>query len=239
MRKLVWFGAAGAALALAACSAPPPPPPPPPPPAPVVLVIPPRPMPPAGATASLAIPTVGTDGLHHTPLSGQAEGLKLWNLRSAFNVAALNCSGPQYAELTPAYSAFLKKQARALTLANKAVDTEFRQRDGKAFLHQREAYLTQLYNFYAFPPTLPAFCDEALDISRDSAGIAAKDLPAFADRHLGHVSRLYEAFYAAYDRYRADLAAWEAKYGAAAAAASSAAVVPGPAVASAREASRP
>ena len=77
-------------LALAACAAPPPPPPPPPPPAPAAVVIPPRPVPPSGAVATMTIPQLGPAGVRQTVNAGVSTNQTVWNVRSAFDVAALN-----------------------------------------------------------------------------------------------------------------------------------------------------
>ncbi|HWU03379.1 MAG TPA: hypothetical protein VN222_11635, partial [Novosphingobium sp.] len=183
-----------------------------PPPKPVV-VIPPRPTPPNGSTLNVAIPAVGADGVRHTILVDSLDAQRVWNLRSAFNVAALNCTAPQYGEIIPAYSAFLKKHAKALNVANRGVDAVFRKKYAKGFVAERERYMTQVYNYFAYPPTLPQFCASALEMSRESGAVASKDLPEFSERSFTHFIAVYEDFYRAYEKYRADLADWEAHYG--------------------------
>ena len=202
-------------LALAACGAPPPPPrpTPPPPPPPEVVVIPPRPHAPFGAAANVTVPAVGPDGVRHTILVDSADAQLVWNLRSAYNVAALNCVGPRFGEIADHYRVFLKAHTRALTQANAGVDANFRAKYGKGFVVHRETYMTQVYNYFAFPPTLPNFCESALAMSRESAGLTAKDLPEFSKRSFAQFTRVYEDFYSAYEKYLADLAEWDAKYG--------------------------
>lgn len=201
-------------LALAGCGAPlTPPPPPPAPPAPPLVVIPPRPSAPFGAPGNVTVPGIGADGLRHTILIDSADAQLVWNLRSAYNVAALNCVGPRFGEIADHYRAFLKNHARALTQANAGVDANFRAKYGKGFVARRETYMTQVYNYFAFPPTLPNFCESALAMSRESASVTARDLPEFSKRSFVQFARVYEEFYSAYEKYRADLAEWEAKYG--------------------------
>ncbi len=200
---------------LAACSSPPPPapPPPPPPPPPPVIIIPPKPTPPGGATPNAVIPVIGPDGVRHTILVDTVEAQRVWNFRSAWNVAALTCTDPQYAEITTSYSAFLKKHAKALTLANRSVDTLFRKKFGKPWLKERETYLTSLYNYFAYPPTLPNFCAAALTVAHESGTVTDKELPAFAATAFTGFAKVYEDFYVSYEKYRNDLAEWQAKYG--------------------------
>jgi len=212
-RIIVKVGVAVAALsALASCgpqSAPPPPPPPPPPP---VVYIPPRPLPPLGASAALAVPAVGLNGVRQTVNAGISPTQATWNVRSAFNVAALNCQRPEHAEILTAYKAFLKAHKTGLAKINHAVDGEFRKKFGAAFIRPREAYMTQVYNYYAFPPTVSRFCDAALLMARESQSLKSAELNAFSARNLAMLDTVFENFFRSYEQYRADAAAWDAKY---------------------------
>lgn len=198
---------------LAACgpkSTPAPPPPPPPPP---VVYVPPRPLPPLGAAAALAIPGVGADGVRQTVNAHVLPAQAVWNLRSAYNVAALNCQRPEHADILVGYKKFLKANAKALTAANRGVDADFRKRYGAAFIRPREAYMTQVYNYYAFPPTLPGFCDAALVMARESVTLKPSELTAFSARNLAMLDTVFENFFRSYETYRAQAAAWDTKYG--------------------------
>ena len=180
---------------------------------PVAEVVPPRPTPPFGALPNLAVPAVGADGVRATVNAHLSEAQTLWNMRSALNVAALNCNGPRYAALVPAYRQFLKRHRAVLSAANKAVDGEYQARFGKQFVTQRESYETQVYNYFAFPQTMSDFCDAALAISSSVGAVTPTELPAFSRQSLPTVEAVFERFYAAYDQYRGALAAWEARYG--------------------------
>jgi hypothetical protein len=104
----------------------------------------------------------------------------VWNLRAAYNVAALNCNGPAYVEIADNYRAFLKSHAKPLARANAGVDATFKAKYGaKDYIRTRETYMTQVYNYFAYPPTLTHFCDAALVMSRESAAIKAADCPIF------------------------------------------------------------
>lgn len=214
-RRKAMIGAASLAAALvAACgpkSAPPPPPPPPPAPPPVVY-IPPRPLPPLGASAGLFVPPVGPDGVRQTVNAKLTPAQTIWNIRSAYNVAALNCLKAEHAEILTNYKTFLKTHAKGLKAANSAVDGDFRKRYGAAFIRPREAYMTQVYNYYAYPATLEAFCDAATVMARDSATVKPAELAAFSHRSMVTLETVFETFFRAYEQYRADVAAWDAKY---------------------------
>lgn len=200
--------AAGLA-ALAACSQKAPLPPAPPPP---VVVVPPQPQPPSGASTNLAVPPVDAFGVRRTVNAGISSAQTTWNLRSAYNVAALNCLQPQHAQIVVNYRTFLKANAKRLTAVNKTVDDEFKARFGPRFIAPREAYMTQVYNYFALPPTLPAFCDAALAMSNEAASVTPAQLDAFAARSLPALEGVFLQFYRSYEQYRDDLSAWQAKY---------------------------
>ena len=205
----------GAIAALSGCGAPPPPPPAPPPPPPVVQeVIPPRPTPPDHASASLLTPPLGADGLRQSVNRGISPGQALWNLRSAWNVAALDCPQPQYVAIQDGYRQFLKANGRALTATNKKIDAEFRAKYGAGYVTQREAYMTGVYNHFALPPTMGHFCDAVAAVQRDAAGVKPADLANFAVNELPSIEVVFDQFFDQYDKYRADAAAWDARYAA-------------------------
>ena len=213
VKKVLLAGFVAAAIsAVAACAPkPPPPPPPPPPPAPVVY-IPPRPLPPLGAAAGLAVPPLGPNGVRMSVNAGITPAQTLWNLRSAYNVAALNCLNPEHADILVGYKKFLTANKKALAAANKAVDGEYRKRFGTDWIRPREAYMTQVYNYFAYPATVSKFCDAALVMARESMLVKPADLPSFAERNLAFLDGVFKQFFLTYEQYLADAAAWDAKY---------------------------
>lgn len=212
MKKALFTGVVALAIgAVAACAPKPPPPPPPPPPAPVVY-IPPRPLPPLGAAAGLTVPPLGPDGARVTINSGITAAQTLWNLRAAYNVAALNCLNPGHADILAGYKKFLTAHKKALATANKAVDSEYKQRFGTNWIRPRESYMTQVYNYYAYPATVTKFCDAALVMARESMAVKSADLPMFAQRNLAFLDTVFHQFFLAYEQYLADAKAWDDKY---------------------------
>lgn len=188
------------------------PPPAPPPPPPVVVYIPPRPTPPLGAAPSTLIPPLGPDGIRQTINLGITPNQTVWNLRSAYNVAALNCQKSEHGEILVGYKLFLKRHRIGLARANAGVSADFRRRSGAGFLRLREAYLTKVYNYYAFPPTLAGFCDAAVAMAIESKTVKPAGLTAFAARSLAALDKVFDSFFTGFDQYRADAAAWDAKY---------------------------
>ncbi|WP_156424985.1 hypothetical protein [Novosphingobium fuchskuhlense] len=240
--------AAALALALASCggSEPPPvqlPPPPPKPAPPPPPPPPPKPVPPAGASDNIAIPPLDANGLRQSVNRGISPAQMLWNLRSALNVAALNCGSPKHAEILPRYKLFLKAYGKTLMAANRKVDAEFKARYGAKFTAPREAYMTSVYNHFALPPVMNEFCNAALAVTGDLAEqtpalpsapaprtarakaaalktgapaiatLKPAELEAFAVRSLPNIEVVYDDFYRRYEKYRLDLAEWNAKYG--------------------------
>lgn len=187
-------------------------PPPPPPAPPPVVYIPPRPRPPLNASPVFVPPPLGLDGTRQTVNTAISPLQTTWNMRSAYNVAALNCLRPEHAEILTGYKRYLKIYKVGLLRANRGVDTEFRKRNGAAFIRPREAYMTKVYNFYAFPPTLNNFCDAALVVARESMTLKPIDLPAFSQTSIVKLDAVFANFFTAYEQYRADAAAWDVKY---------------------------
>lgn len=187
-----------------------------PPPPPAAIVIPPRPMPPMGAQANMMIPVLAANGARVTVNSGISQAQALWNLRSAYNVAALNCMGPDHGPILAGYKVFLVRHAKALAATNKAVDKEFAKRygAGRSGIKARETYQTQVYNFFALPPVVPSLCNAMIALSAELEAQPANQLDSIAVADLAKAEAPYMEFFNSYEQYRADLAAWEARYGA-------------------------
>lgn len=191
-----------------------PPPPPPAPPAPRIVYVPYPPTPPNYAAPTMGIPPMGADGLRVSVNRGISPAQITWNLRSAYNVGALSCSDPKHAEIVVSYRAFLKAYSKTLTAVNRKVDAEWRGKYGAKFIKPREKYMTEVYNHFASPPTLPAFCDAILAVSKDAKLIKKPaTLDGFALASLPSIEIVFDDFFKRFDAYRVDLAAWEAKWG--------------------------
>lgn len=211
-RPILAATAVGLIVLLSSCAAPPPPPPPSVAPPPVVR-IPPRPYPPMGAPAGLAIPPPQADGTRFTVNSNLTTAQTVWNLRSAYNVAALNCLKSKHTAILSGYSSFLKTHAKTLKAVNRDLDRKFRAAHRSKYIRMREAYQTRVYNFFALPPVIPALCDAALALSQDLVMVAPGQLEGFAPTALARFDGVYQKFFASFDQYKADLAAWEERYG--------------------------
>lgn len=211
MMRLVGALSAATLAALAGCAKPPPPPPPPPP----VVVIPPMPTPPMNAPVNMTIPPLDAAGVRHTVNYGISTSQAVWNLRSAYNVAALTCIEPQFAPILDGYKRFLKVYAKSLDNANKEIDASFKsQFPGRAGIVARESYQTQVYNFFSLPPVDSGFCKAAMEVSTELATVDATQFEAYSFGGLAKLEAPFKDFFNVYEQYKADLAAWQARYGA-------------------------
>lgn len=186
---------------------------PPPPPAPKMVVVAWKPIPPEWAAPNTQVPPLLPDGLRQSVNRNISPSQITWNLRSGYNVAALNCLNPKHAEILVNYRTFLKAHAKTLKAVNAKVDAEWRAKYGAGFIKPREKYMTEVYNHFAIPPTLPAFCDAALVMSREAKLVKSADLNAFAARSLPNLEIVFDDFFKRFDQYRLDMAAWENRWG--------------------------
>lgn len=213
-RRLKLLAGSAMALTFAVVSGCAPKPAPPPPPPPVVVVIPPMPTPPMGAPLDMPVPPIDAAGNRHTVNSGISTAQAVWNLRSAYNVAALNCVEAQYTPILDGYKRFLKVYAKQLNTANKQVDASFHTiQAGRAGTVARESYQTQVYNFFSLPPVDANFCQAAMEVSNELLTIDPSQFEAYSFSGLAKLEAPFKSFFDAYDRYKTDLAAWQSRYG--------------------------
>lgn len=201
-----------ATIILVACAAPPPPPPPPPPPAPVAVAPPRMPTPPGGAMLAMAIPPLRPDGLRQTPNRDLGELETLWHLRSALNVAALNCQDTTHFRIADDYNKFLTVHRKALDSANRAIEDKYRREFGRDSRRVRDTHSTQVYNFFSLPPVKTEFCDAALVLGEEASVIPSDELVPFAARALPQLEGVFDRFFTAYENYQRDLTQWIALY---------------------------
>ncbi|MBD2842486.1 hypothetical protein IB285_09480 [Erythrobacter sp. KMU-140] len=161
------------------------------------------------------IPQRGADGMHMTVHRNVSDDEKVWHFRSAWNVAALNCTAPQYQPILDGYSAFIKDHARTLKRINDRIDRGYRQQASsrRQAVRAREAQMTSVYNYWALPPARAGFCRAALDMSNQAMAAPPSDPVAFAMANFDTLEAPFEKFFADYQEYRRLSADWDAKYG--------------------------
>ena len=207
--KVLRNSAVAGAIAVSACTPPPPPAPPPPP---VQAAFPARPIAPGYAQDNLKLPLSDAFGNRQTVNSGLTSAQTTWNLRSAYNVAALNCLSPEHAAMVDRYSDFLKAHARELSATNRALDSEFRQKYGPGYKDVRDRYMTQVYNYFALPPALPRFCAAAFAVSGDLMAVPKGSLDVAAAAALPKLEQVFQTFFDEYEAYTIAASAWDARY---------------------------
>ncbi len=176
-------------------------------------MIPPKPIPPDGAAPNLVTPEVAADGFRESVNRKVSVNQIVWNLRSAYTVAALDCQSPRNAAILPHYRAFLQRNAKVLKSVYNNMDHEFREKYGRGGETLRDDYLTVLYNHYALPPTKTEFCDVVDQTMQEGDGVAPEELGTFAQTKVPVIEKVFDDFYDRYDKYRNALAEWEEKYG--------------------------
>ncbi len=165
----------------------------------------------------MTIPPIDANGVRQTVDTGLDDNETIWNVRSVWNVAALNCLSDQYEKpILQGYSAFLKKNAKKLTAVNIALDKKYATAAGSVASGRkaREVHMTQVYNYFATPAAIGNMCNVALAVSNEWLQSPPSDLSAFAAATLPRFEAVYLDFFNGYDRYRAESAAWDAKWGA-------------------------
>ncbi len=219
--KLIAFTSVACAL-LAACGpteppAPTPPPPPPPPP-PVVEVesVPYRPLPPRGAAYQMEVPTQNAAGEWLTINYGLGEDETVWHFRSGWNVAALNCLGPQDEIITSAYGDFLRGFPNGLRSTNSRLDQQYRREhsSSRAAIRAREQHSTRVYNYFALPGARADLCAAARQIATEFGSYEGRDVKALAALYLPVLEQAYIRFFSEYAEYQRLSADWDRQYGA-------------------------
>ena len=104
----------------------------------------------------------------------------IWQVRSALNVAALNCRKQSHAAITSNYNLMLKRQRAVLAAAYAAEQDVFRRDFGKRWQSAHDAHATRTYNLFAQQSLQPRFCDLATRISARASSVEETAFPAFA-----------------------------------------------------------
>ena len=192
-------------------------------PKPTVVPATPRPTPPNGTASNLVIPPVGADGSYATINRGIGADETVWHLRSALNVAALNCRGTQGLAIVAGYTDLLDNQRKPLKAAYAA------SAKAQSSAAKFDAHVTRVYNFFAQPPAQQDFCRIAQTVVVEANATSPADFKSFAARALPRLETPFTDFYRRYDDYRRDLAAWAARNSAGAPQTQLAAATPAPA----------
>lgn len=182
-------------------------------PPPLVTVPPLRPAPPFGASLETLVPGRDALGGRQTVNSGITTPQAVWNLRSAWNVAALNCIEPRYASIIDGYRMLLENNDSSLTALNRSLDAQYRGEFGREANAVRDRYSTQVYNYFALPPAQTYFCEAVLATSGRYNAAPPSDLEAFALVELPQIEASLFRFFGDFEQFRVDRQAWTDVYG--------------------------
>lgn len=169
------------------------------------------PRPPLSSAPGLTIPDADQTGRRITPNVDLTPEQALWQLRIALNVAALNCRGPEEAVLIANYTRFLNNHRAAIARSERTVIAGLGRLTGTNGIAARDSLSTRLYNYFALPPVHRDFCRIATEVTAQSAVEPVATILPFAALKISEVDRPFVEFFDAYDRYRQDLAAWQAE----------------------------
>lgn len=162
----------------------------------------------------MAIPQIGADGVRQTINANLSPLEAVWNFRSGWNVAALNCLEAKHSPILDGYRSFLTGHKTRLRAVNRSLDQQYRRDHGSRATREREAYMTQVYNYFSLPPARDYFCRVALEISQEMLLAPSGDTDSFALAALPRMEAAFDQFYRDYERYYVDVAEWDARYGA-------------------------
>jgi hypothetical protein len=163
----------------------------------------------------MQVPERGPDGRRLTVNTGLSDDHLVWHLRSAWNVAALNCLAPEYEPILDGYRAFLTNNVRPLKAVNDRIEREYSRRfkTRREAIVARDALTTQVYNFFALPAARAGFCRAALDMSNRSLAAPPADPLSFARTSFDGLLMPFETFFDEYEAYQQASAEWDAKWG--------------------------
>ena len=213
MRLLHCVASATVLIALAACAPKPAPLPiPKPAPAPPVVVIPLRPLSPGSAAETQQVPMRDMAGRYLTINSGALAERAFWQLKTGLNVAAIGCRGHDEATLVAAYNQIIKNHTRTIQAAEKKVIADLAKANRTTGVKERDRLSTQLFNYFAQPPAQIEFCRRATMLAQTVAATSSAQLFSNAEGHLATLDQPFTDFYAAFERYKIDSAAWDAQY---------------------------
>ena len=118
-----------------------------------------------------------------TPVEENAH--RLWNLRAALNVAALQCQFSPFLRTVSIYNALIAHHSAELEKARAAMAAHFKRLDGpKAWQNSFDQYTTRTYSSYSTLDAQLAFCDAAALVGRQALAAKKNDLSAIAARYL-------------------------------------------------------
>jgi hypothetical protein len=119
--------------------------------------------------------------------AGEVE--RVWHLRAALNVAALQCARSSASPLVKDYNLILARHRTVLAQAYAAKQARFQAAGGKAWQQAMDRHLPRLYNHWAWPPAQDRFCAAAAEAARRASLVAPDGFAVYALRALAAVDQ--------------------------------------------------
>ncbi len=120
-----------------------------------------------------------------TPVEEAAH--RMWSLRAALNVAALQCQFSPFLMTVGHYNDMLKQHSIELDTSRKALAAHFKRYDGKDGASSLDRYTTRTYNSFSTLDAQLAFCDSASRVGADVLRVKKGQLASFAAERLPEI----------------------------------------------------
>lgn len=120
-----------------------------------------------------------------TPVEEAAH--RMWSLRAALNVAALQCQFSPFLMTVGHYNDMLKHHSIELDTSRKALAGHFKRHDGKDGGSALDRYTTRTYNSFSTLDAQLAFCDSASRVGADVLRVKKGQLAGFAASRLPEI----------------------------------------------------
>jgi hypothetical protein len=117
----------------------------------------------------------------------EATAHRLWSLRAALNVAALQCQFSPFLRTVANYNEMLPMHAVELDGARRTLEGHFRRLDKAAAQRTFDQYTTRTYNSFSTLDAQVAFCEEASRIGQSVLGAARGSLGSFAAARVAEI----------------------------------------------------
>lgn len=171
---------------------------------------PPRPI--EGVAATYRTPARDAAGHYLTPNRELSPEETTWHLRVALNVAALGCRGAEERTTVAAYNALLAAGRTQLAAAATGMERRYQVKFGAKWRAAHDDAMTRLYNFFAQTGGQAEFCAEAHTVLAEVQAASPETLPAYAATALPRLETPFLAFYARFDAYQEEYAAWRGRH---------------------------
>lgn len=130
------------------------------------------------------------------PGAGMHDGLStlkaVWHMRAAVNVAALSC-GARDGRIVGNYNQLLSRHKTVLAAAYATETDVARAAHGAGYQRALDTHMTQLFNYFAWPPAQDAFCREAALVAAEAGHVQPAQFETFAVRGLRRIDAVFTA----------------------------------------------